>query len=93
MEKHVNPEKCANLKELFEQMRKMNTILLDVASDVSTKKTTTTKLKKKVDAIQERMDGAECLISTVEDAISRLEKGNENHKEKAGHTVESCQRT
>ncbi|KAL7886735.1 hypothetical protein AOLI_G00044560 [Acnodon oligacanthus] len=66
-----------NLKDLLEEISKMNTTLQGVARDVTTIKSTTTELKEKVSAIQVRLKEAETRISHVEDTSDRLAGNNE----------------
>lgn len=59
------------LDSLFAEVTKMNTTLINVATDVSTIKEMTTDLKTAVTAMQERISEAEARIMHLEEAQER----------------------
>lgn len=53
-----NPQKSANLENVYGEITKMSTTLQMVATDILTIKQTTAELKTTVNAIQERVEEA-----------------------------------
>lgn len=73
------PEQNTSLETLFTEVSKMSATLLTVASDVSTTKQTTAKLKNAVNAMQVRLTEAVVRISDIEDTTQQLVTDRELH--------------